>query len=323
MSSFASDVAAGERKGTAEERPKEAKVTFYAGDAAVTEVSIKPSPQGGYVGLPDASKDGYDFVGWYTGRTGGKRVTSREYAGVKDGDTLYARWRKESEGVDESVSGLPVLMYHWFYDTDGGDERPTSLLNNWMEASQFEDEMICLKEAGWYFPTWDEVYAYVRGKIDLPDRSIVITIDDGKASFYKYAVPILEKHGVRGTGFIIAHKLTEKKVMKYSSELVSLQSHTWDMHDGYGGKSLIQLLPFDEAVADLTSAAAILGTTDALAYPYGYYDDTAVDVCRAAGIRMAFGTSGGKVYPGMDPLRLPRVRVSSSQSTQAFRQIYG
>jgi hypothetical protein len=38
---------------------------------------------------------------------------------------------------------------------------------------------------------------------------------------------------------------------------------------------------------------------------------------------MAFGTSGGKVYPGMDPLRLPRVRISSGQSAESFRQAYG
>jgi uncharacterized repeat protein (TIGR02543 family) len=315
--------ASGEKTERAVYTPEEGRVTFYAGDAAVTTALIKPGAGGGFTGLPDASKEGYVFVGWYTERAGGRRVTGTEAAGVKAGDTLYARWRKESEDVDRSVSGLPVLMYHWFYDTDEGDERPASLQNNWMEASQFEEEVVCLKESGWYFPTWDEVYAYTSGEIDLPDRSIVVTIDDGKKSFYKYAVPIFEKHGVRGTGFVIASKLSEKKVKKYRSELVSLQSHTWDMHDGHGGKSLIQLLPFEDAVADLTSAAAILGAADALAYPYGYYDDTAADVCRAAGVRMAFGTSGGNVYPGMDPLRLPRVRISSTQSAEAFRQIYG
>jgi peptidoglycan/xylan/chitin deacetylase (PgdA/CDA1 family) len=214
-------------------------------------------------------------------------------------------------------------MYHWFYDTGKGDERPTSLLNNWMEADQFEAEMAFLKAEGWYFPTWDEVYAYTLGEIDLPDRSIVVTVDDGKKSFYEYAVPVFEKYEVRGTGFIIASNLTEEKVREYRSEFVSLQSHTWDMHDGSDGKSLLQTLPFEQAVADLTSAAAILGASDALSYPFGYYDDKTVDVCKAAGVRMAFGTTGGKVYPGMDPLRLPRVRISSSQSLETFKRVYG
>jgi uncharacterized repeat protein (TIGR02543 family) len=319
-SSFASERISGEG---ADKTPAKANVVFYAGDSAVTKATIVPDPEGGYAGLPKVSKDGYDFVGWYTERAGGRRVSKAEPAQVKEGDTLYARWKKETTDVDRTVSGLPVLMYHWFYDTSAGDSRPTSLMNNWMEASQFEAEMAFLKDEGWYFPTWDEVYAYVRGETDLPDKSIVITIDDGRKSFYEYAVPVFEKYGVRGTGFIIAHKTTEKKVKRYSSEFVSLQSHTWDMHDGSGDKSLIQMLPFDQAVTDLTSAAAILGTTDALAYPYGYFDDTAVGVCRAAGIHMAFGTSGGEVYPGMDPLRLPRVRISSTQSAESFKQVYG
>ncbi|MDR1496363.1 MAG: polysaccharide deacetylase family protein [Clostridiales Family XIII bacterium] len=305
------------------EAPKSVEVTFYAGDASVTTLQIWPNAEGGYRDLPEAEKDGYEFEGWYTERTGGDLVSKTHAADIDDGDTLYARWYKRSFDVDQSVKGLPVLMYHWFYDTTAGDKRPTRLLNNWMEASQFEDEMVFLKEDGWYFPTWDEVYAYVLGEIDLPDKSIVVTIDDGAKSFYKYAAPILEKNEVRGTGFIIASEITEEKVWEYSSEYVSLQSHTWDMHDGNGGKGLIQLLPFDEAVADLTSASAILGTSDALAYPFGYYDDETADVCEAAGVRMAFGVSGGKVYPGMDPLCLPRVRISSTQSLETFKQVYG
>jgi uncharacterized repeat protein (TIGR02543 family) len=322
-SSFATDNSPGKQAEGMDAVRKGAEVMFYAGDAATTTMAIKPNGEGGYKNLPRAEKAGYTFVGWYTERTGGALVSDAETAALADGDTLYARWRKDSADVDKSVRGLPVMMYHWFYDTESGDNRPTSLQNNWMEASQFEEEMRCLKGAGWYFPTWDEVYAYVKGEIDLPDRSVVVTIDDGKKSFYEYAVPVFEKHGVRGTGFIIANKMTKAKAKKYASEYVSLQSHTWDMHGGSGGKSLIQTLPFSQAVADLASASAILGTSDALAYPYGYYDDTAARVCEAAGVRMAFGTSGGKVYPGMDPLRLPRVRISSSQSAEAFRQIYG
>ncbi|MDR1042577.1 MAG: polysaccharide deacetylase family protein, partial [Clostridiales Family XIII bacterium] len=322
-SSFASDNSPAKEAEGMNAVPKGATVTFYAGDDAMTTAAIKPNSDGGYKNLPQAKKDGYAFVGWYTERAGGTMVSDTRTADLRDGDTLYARWRKESTGVDQSVRGLSVLMYHWFYDLESGDERPATLQGNWMEASQFESEMLCLKNAGWYFPSWDEVYAYVRGETDLPDRSIVITVDDGRQSFYEYAVPVFEKLEIRGTGFIIANKLSKAKAKKYASEFVSLQSHTWNMHDGSGGKSLLQTLPFEQAVADLTSASAILGASDALAYPYGYYDDAAVSACRAAGVRMAFGTSGGKVYPGMDPLRLPRIRISSGQSAEAFARAYG
>jgi uncharacterized repeat protein (TIGR02543 family) len=319
--SGAAEAGAGEEEAVIDVR-SEAEATFYAGDDAVVTEHIVPNDNGGYDALPDAEKSGYDFEGWYTERTGGELVSASQAPEVSDGDTLYARWHKTSYGADTSVRGLPVLMYHWFYDLEQGDPAPTTLLNNWMKTSEFEAEVAGLVDAGYYFPDWDEVYAYVLGEIDLPGKSIVITIDDGKKSFYEYAIPILEEYGARGTGFIIAQKVTKKKVKKYSSDLISLQSHTYAMHGGTGGDGLIELLPFEEAVTDLTSAAAILGTTDALAYPYGYYDDEAVRVVGAAGIRMAFGTSGGRVYPGMDPLRLPRVRVSSAQSSEAFLAAY-
>jgi uncharacterized repeat protein (TIGR02543 family) len=323
-------VSANTASGATDEKPKEkapraAEVTFYAGDDSVETKTIYPNDQGGYSALPKPEKEGYEFKGWYTERVYGERVSQKpdgEAVPLHDGDTLYATWEKTSTDVDESVAGLPVLMYHWFYDTEKGDPQPKSLLNNWMKASEFDNEMSGLKDAGYYFPSWDEVYAYVRGEIDLPDKSIVITADDGKESFYKYAIPVFEKYGVRGTGFIIAHKVDEKKVRKYVSNNVSLQSHTWDMHGGYGGKSFLQMWPLDEAVADLEKASDVLGSSDALAYPFGYCDEAAMSACEAAGIKMAFLTTGGKVYPGMEPLRLPRVRISSSQSADAFLAAY-
>jgi uncharacterized repeat protein (TIGR02543 family) len=302
--------------------PEAVTLVFYAGDEGTEELRVTGNSKGGYSGIPVASRDGYDFAGWYTSRTGGERLSRKDSPIMSDGDTVYARWTKTDSGVDESVPGLPVLMYHWFYDTEQGDPEPKTLLNNWMKVSEFDKEVGGLVDAGYYFPSWDEVYAYVRGEIDLPAKSVVITIDDGHKSFYKYAAPILEKHGARGTGFIIANKVSKKKVAKYASDFVSLQSHTYAMHDGYGGDGLIETLPFEDAVRDLVSGAAILGTHDALAYPFGYYDDEAVSVVSAAGIRMAFGVSGGKVYPGMDPLRLPRVRINSDRSADAFLAAY-
>jgi uncharacterized repeat protein (TIGR02543 family) len=302
--------------GESGEDVKPATVTFYAGDENIDQIQIK---RDGSTILPLPEKNGYEFAGWYTERTGGQLINESNAAWVPSGYVLYARWNKVSEGEDHAGNGVPVLMYHWFYDTEKGDAAPTSLLNNWMTAAQFDEEIAWLKGAGYYFPTWDEFHAFVKGEIDLPVKSIVVTVDDGRKSFFEYAVPIFEKYKVRGTGFLIASKMSKKKVDKYKSEYVSMQSHTYDMHNGHGGKGLIQTLPKEQATADLASAAAILGTTDALAYPYGYFDDVAVNICKEVGIRMAFGISGGNVFPGMDPLRLPRVRISSNQPTDSFK----
>ena len=62
----------------------------------------------------------------------------------------------------------------------------------------------------------------------------------------------------------------------------------------------------------------ICGNGDALAYPYGDYNDACVAAVREAGFLCAFTTQYGRVYPGDDPYLLPRIRISHGQSLASF-----
>ncbi len=59
-----------------------------------------------------------------------------------------------------------------------------------------------LSENNYYFPTWDEVASFIDGKQVLPEKSVVITIDDGQSSVFEYAYPILEKYNVKATAIM-------------------------------------------------------------------------------------------------------------------------
>jgi peptidoglycan/xylan/chitin deacetylase (PgdA/CDA1 family) len=55
-----------------------------------------------------------------------------------------------------------------------------------------------------------ELEAFVRGQSPaLPDRSIVLTFDDGMASVWTSAFPLLRKHGFRATVFLIPGKIRQ------------------------------------------------------------------------------------------------------------------
>jgi uncharacterized repeat protein (TIGR02543 family) len=47
-----------------------------------------------YGKLPKASRKGYKFKGWYTKKSGGKKITSKSVVKIKKNQTLYAHWKK-------------------------------------------------------------------------------------------------------------------------------------------------------------------------------------------------------------------------------------
>jgi len=127
----------------------------------------------------------------------------------------------------ELLQSLPILMYHVFYDSAAGQRGKDA---NWMEISDFEKQMRYLAESGFYFPTWEEVSAFVNGEIELPVRSVVVTVDDGDSSFFELALPILNMYNIRATSFIVTSWMPEDIKDMYPSELIHFESHSHDMH---------------------------------------------------------------------------------------------
>ncbi len=214
--------------------------------------------------------------------------------------------------------GLPVLMYHFFYDDKAGEKGAD---NNWMSVSAFEEQMKYLSDNNFYFPSWSEVIDYVSGTKTLPSNSVVITIDDGDASFIKYAIPIIEKYNVKATSFVVTSWNGDWLPKSYASSYLDFESHSHDMHRaGTNGKGRFVNLSYKEGLEDVTTSKNIIGNCNIFCYPFGHYNDTTKKVLKDAGYKLAFTTKGGRVYPGQDKYALPRVRISKGISMSAFKE---
>lgn len=217
-----------------------------------------------------------------------------------------------------SKRGLPVLMYHFFYDASKGEKGPD---NNWMEVSAFEQQMKYLSDNNFYFPSWQEVEDYIDGKKTLPDKSVVVTIDDGDQTFIKYAIPIIEKYNVKATSFVVTSWNGDYLPKQYRSSHMDFQSHSHDMHRaGANGKGRFVNLSYKEALEDVTKSKNMIGNCTVFCYPFGHYNDTAIKTLKDAGYRLAFTTKGGRVYKGSKKFELPRVRMSKGISMSAFKE---
>lgn len=220
---------------------------------------------------------------------------------------------KLESGKTLGDQGLPVLMYHFFYDKAKGEGKN----GNYIEISDFEEQMKYLSENDFYFPTWEEVEQYIDGKQELPEKSVVITVDDGDPSFFELAVPIIQKYQVPVTSFVITYWYGDRANDK--QEYVDYQSHSYDMHKaGANGKGVMLSWDYDKIKEDVLLSSEVLGGANIFCYPFGQYNELGEKVLRENGYKMAFTTEGGRVKKGASKYELPRVRISAGISLTSF-----
>lgn len=223
------------------------------------------------------------------------------------------------ESMETMQDGVPVLMYHYVYDPANP---PADLNGNFIASTAFEQQLSYLKENDFYFPSYPEVKAFIEGKHSLPAKSVVLTFDDGEMGFLNVGVPLLEKHQVPATSFVIASDAdAAQKVIDHRSPYVAFEPHSFGMHKpggnvGHGG--IISAMSRDEIAADLKHAQEIVGGTQAFAYPFGDVTDDGRAAVRDAGILCAFTTQNSWAHVGDDVTALPRVRISGEYSLDSF-----
>lgn len=227
------------------------------------------------------------------------------------------------EEFGKKAGNIPVMMYHWVYTAS---DVPGDLDGNWILDTTLEEQLAWLRENEFYYPGWKELRAWVDGEISIPAKCAVMTFDDGREGFLKYGIPLLEKYQVPATSFMIGWEDNDgaAKVKQYASPYIDFESHTYAMHRKAeppveGHKGIMATMSKDEIKADLAKAADLTGTNDALAYPYGDYTDDMLEAVREQGITCAFTVEYDRVRQGMDPAKLPRVRVLGDEGFQIWK----
>lgn len=158
----------------------------------------------------------------------------------------YFKYKKEYKNIyinksyiearKEKVESIPVLLYHGIIDKPDG---ANVLLEN------FKDQMFALKKAGWQTIGIEDFYAFMKGKKELPEKSFLLTFDDGSKSSYYPVDPILKALDYRAVSFIITkysigdksggnYYLSENELRKITkSGRWDLQSHSFGGHTSY------------------------------------------------------------------------------------------
>lgn len=295
----------------------------FAGDGVADQPMLQT--QGTlYSGLPIPSRDGLVFAGWYSTPEDAAafgipaRVNGSELVACTDREvTLFGSWKTPEENAAENAR-IPIMMYHQFTTRPEGEDG--WLRGNYAYIGDFDAHMNHIATTGFYLPTWDELSAFIDGRLFLPTHSVIVTDDDADQTWFDLAVPVVDKYKVLATSFMI----TAYRQDPAPSPYVLRRSHTHDMHQaGANGDGRIVNWSVPEIVADMEASAAVLGVEEVMAYPFGHYNETAKEGLRQAGFEMGRTIEPGYVTIGTDKLALPVVRINYGMGLDAVINLIG
>jgi peptidoglycan/xylan/chitin deacetylase (PgdA/CDA1 family) len=244
----------------------------------------------------------------------------------------YAFWR----GVRRQVSrgrwvqmtrGVPVLMYHAFSAGPSPGRYTVS-------RRSFGSQMRLLAVLRYRVVPFEEIAHALRESRLPPRRAVAITIDDGYADNAEVARPILRRHRFPVTVFVVSERIGGRNDWTDDPSLDGLPLLSRDQllelrDDGMRLGAHTRTHPSlpeadDERVRwevggsreDLE--ALVHSDVTVFAYPFGRFDDRAVEAVEEAGFTGAGTTEPRLVRPDENPSLIPRIEVKGDDSTLRF-----
>ena len=257
----------------------------------------------------------------------------------------YFTQRPAPRTDDDTAVQVPVLTWHQLTEDVSGSAT--------ISPETFRKQIQALSDAGCNTISLEQLRDYVYNGTPLPEKPIVLTFDDGYLSNYEDAFPVLGEYNMKATIFAIGvsigkdtYKDTDHAMTPHfgaaemqemvDSGLISIQSHTYDMHqwppfeDGNDRvrETLAQLpgesdADYEAAVkADIQqSQQAIEPITgekvNALSYPEGAYGTLTMDALRSQGIELTFTTQPGvnAIVQGLPQTLYSMHRITMTEDT--------
>lgn len=137
------------------------------------------------------------------------------------------------EKTSISKTYIPILMYHTVEETVLEENE-----NSCVTTERFEEQMKGLLDNGYTPINFANLRDYKEGRVKLPDKPVIITMDDGYLNNYTNAYPIYKKYGIQATLFVSPYYMEEEDTERHfgwraaqemeESGLIDIQPHGYD-----------------------------------------------------------------------------------------------
>lgn len=223
---------------------------------------------------------------------------------------------------------IPVLMYHEIAD---GSETRSRLA---VAPTALAEQLAYLHDEGWTTISAGTLSAILRDDaVVLPERTVVLSFDDGYENFYSRAMPLLAKYGFTATLFMTSGWVKEARppgagippmlswaqlsdVARAGIE-VGAHSITHPELDQLTGRRL-----HDELFDSKKQLEDQLGLeVPGLAYPFGYSTSAVRQLARKAGYTYGYVVGNRTAASESDIFAVPRLTVKRTTSLDEFSRL--
>lgn len=228
-------------------------------------------------------------------------------------------------GIYSYTLKVPILMYHYLsVPPEGADKYRIDLS---VSPEDFRAQMQYLADNGYTPIDLYDLSRAITNKADLPDKPIIITMDDGYRDNYANGLPVLKELGFTATIFLATDFLDEghpgyltwDMVHEMSAAGIRFEPHS-KSHSDLSGRGR-DFLVWEMLGSQETIAAHIGYTPRYFAYPSGRYDGTAMQVLEELGFWGAVTTLGGTWHGFTGRYEWTRVRIHNYTTLADFADL--
>ncbi len=263
-------------------------------------------------------------IGDYLFQDGDQQISASDivyYRYVISNTTTKSRVTDILNGIKKVVDNpiqVAVLNYHFFYDSSSEACNESICLS----TENFRKQLDYLRDNGYKTLTMQEFYDWKMGYIEVPKKSVLLTIDDGAMGTDTHLPMILEEYQMHASLFLITGWWDVSKYQK--SSYLEIYSHGEELHhDNYcvgtscGYKPL--MLSKDEIVADLKLSLSKLSNNKlAFCYPFYRTNKNLENALKEVGISLAFVGGNKKASKNVSNYYIPRYVVYKGTSLDQF-----
>ena len=215
----------------------------------------------------------------------------------------------------------PALLYHKI----SKPRRDSRIRGAFTPPRRFRRQLTYLKDQGFNFYTASELIHHFQTQGKFPQQSVALTFDDGWRDNYTNAFPVLKELGIKATIFIIPScvgqmstaattlpgdrgylHLSREEILEMSDAGIEFGSHTMN-------HAQLNQISAPEVKTEIETAKSAIESLVqkpcwTIAYPSGYFSDTARRAARDAGHIAGFTTIYGPT-DRLDLFALNRIEV--------------